>query len=78
MYDLEADPFKLKNPASKAGPELLAQLSARLNEPAKCRGEACRTAEVAPFDLPARFGGASAPRANRFGLFVGRQDTIAL
>lgn len=53
LYDLISDPYQLENLASSADPQLLADLAARLREFAACQAEACRTAEAAPFDLPA-------------------------
>jgi N-acetylglucosamine-6-sulfatase len=78
LYDIKSDPYQLQNLASEAGQKLLAQLSGRMQELVTCEGEGCRIAEDAPFDLPARFTRASAPSADRFGVFVGNQDSIAL
>jgi arylsulfatase A-like enzyme len=48
LYDLAADPHQLANLAATADADLLAALSARLNELAACAGATCRTLE----DLP--------------------------
>jgi N-acetylglucosamine-6-sulfatase len=77
LYDLKTDPYELQNLASDVSPKLLAQLSDRMKELATCKADACRTAEDAAFDLPASLNQASAPSPNRFGVFVGRLDTIA-
>jgi arylsulfatase A-like enzyme len=78
LYDLKADPYQLQNLASEAGKKLLTQLSARLQELAACKAEGCRTAEDAPFDLPAKFTQASTPGPSRFGVFAGTQASIEL
>jgi N-acetylglucosamine-6-sulfatase len=76
LYDLNADPYELQNLASEVGPKLLKQLSARLEALATCKADACRAAEDAPFNLPARFAQTSTLGPNRFGVFVGRLDSI--
>jgi arylsulfatase A-like enzyme len=77
LYDLKADPYELQNLASNADPKLLKQLSARLEALAVCKAAACRAAEDAPFNLPAKFTQTSAPGPNRFGVFVGKLDSSA-
>jgi N-acetylglucosamine-6-sulfatase len=52
LYDLKVDPYELQNLVSTADPKLLKQLSARVQELAKCKASGCRTAEDAPFNLP--------------------------
>mgnify|MGYP000129692764 CR=1 FL=1 len=48
LYNLRADPYELENLAASAPPELVAGLSARLRELARCAAEGCRAAEEAP------------------------------
>ncbi|MBO3751349.1 sulfatase [Streptosporangiaceae bacterium NEAU-GS5] len=47
LYDLDADPYELRNLVSTANPALLAALSARLAELRACSGPSCRTADAA-------------------------------
>jgi arylsulfatase A-like enzyme len=51
LYDVAADPYELQNLASKASPNLLAALSARVKELANCKAAACRAAEDAPLNV---------------------------
>ena len=70
LYDLNTDPYQLQNLASTADPQLLAQLSTRLKALATCKADSCRTAEDAPFDLPARFTQTSARGPDWFDVFL--------
>ena len=46
LYDLQQDPYELKNIAGVAPPKLLAALHRRVTELATCREEACRRIEA--------------------------------
>ena len=45
LYDLQEDPYELKNIYKKVDPALLSDLRARLEELKDCSGQRCRTAE---------------------------------
>lgn len=45
LYDIERDPFELRNIADTAKPSLLHSLSRKLNELQRCRAAGCREAE---------------------------------
>lgn len=49
LYDLKNDPYQINNMISKASPDLLKELAARLAQLKKCAGTACRSEESAPF-----------------------------
>jgi arylsulfatase A-like enzyme len=51
LYDMQADPYQLRNLAATADPALLARLAADLNQLRLCAGADCRAAEDA---LPGR------------------------
>lgn len=50
LYDLQADPYELRNLVAVAPPALLARFSARLADLRQCSAQACRAAEDAPLD----------------------------
>ncbi len=50
LYNLQADPYELRNLAGLAPQALLARLSARLSDLKQCSAAACRAAEDAPLD----------------------------
>lgn len=52
LYNLKTDPYELSNLASKADTKMIAALSARVAELAKCKAAACRTVEDTPLNLP--------------------------
>jgi len=45
LYDLEKDPYELRNLYQSADPDLIAELDARLEALGDCAGEDCRAAE---------------------------------
>jgi len=45
LYDLEKDPYELRNLYQSADPDLIAELHARLEALGDCAGEGCRAAE---------------------------------
>ena len=47
LYDLEKDPYELRNIYGSADPDLIAELDSRLDALVDCAGEGCRTAENA-------------------------------
>jgi N-acetylglucosamine-6-sulfatase len=48
LYDLEKDPYELRNLYESADPDLIAELDSRLNALGDCAGEGCRAAENVP------------------------------
>jgi arylsulfatase A-like enzyme len=52
LYNLSQDPEELNNLASSADPALIAALHARLDALRNCAGDACRSAESQPLNLP--------------------------
>jgi N-acetylglucosamine-6-sulfatase len=48
LYDLEKDPYELRNLYRSADPDLIAELDSRLQALGDCAGEGCRAAENVP------------------------------
>lgn len=52
LYDLRADPYQLLNIAASAPAGMLGALSARLTALSTCAGQACRTIDGSPLEVP--------------------------
>ena len=74
LYDLTNDPYELQNLAVTADPQLLVQLSTRLKELADCVAVSCRTAEDAPFDMPASITQKSLKGSGFYGVYIDNYD----